>query len=228
MSPPIPDRDTYFARWAALHGGYQPAEARLSRWLLATVYALSAPLARRGASPDLLTAVGVVVTAALLIPAAAGGRWLLLAVLLIIVSGLLDNLDGCVAVLTDRTSAWGFVLDSVADRICDGLYLVALWLAGAAAGWCVTAGALVGLVEYARARAGNAGFGQIGVVTVCERPTRVIVAAVVFLIGGLVPGRACLAMTLGAAGTAGLAFIALIQLAVVVRAALVGRDSPDG
>jgi phosphatidylglycerophosphate synthase len=228
MPPSIPDRDAYFDRWAQLHGGYRPGESRLSRWLLGTVYALSAPLARRGYSPNALTGVGVVVTAALLAPAAAGGRWLLLAVPLIIASGLLDNVDGCVAVLTDRTSAWGFVLDSVADRICDALYLVALWLAGASVGWCVLAGALVGLLEYARARAGNAGFGEIGVVTVCERPTRVIVAAAVFLIGGLVPGRACLTMTLGAAATAGLAVIALVQLTVVVRAALVGRDSPDG
>jgi phosphatidylglycerophosphate synthase len=128
-------------------------------------------------------------------------------------------------VLTDRTTAWGFVLDSVADRICDALYLVALWLAGAPSGGCVAAGALVGLLEYARARAGNAGFGEIGVVTVCERPTRVIVAAAAFLVGGLVPDRAGVAATLGAVATAALAAIALVQLAVVVRAAFAGRDS---
>ena len=65
---------------------------------------------------------------------------MLLAVVLVVVSGLLDGLDGAVAVLTDRATRWGHVLDSLVDRCSDGLYLVALWLVGAPAGVCVAAG----------------------------------------------------------------------------------------
>ena len=43
----------------------------------------------------------------------------MLAALLVGASGLLDNLDGAVAVLSGRTSRWGFVLDSGCDRLAD-------------------------------------------------------------------------------------------------------------
>jgi len=43
------------------------------------------------------------------------------------------------------------------------------------------------LLEYLRARAGNAGFGEVGTVTVAERPTRVIVLAPTLAVCGLWP-----------------------------------------
>jgi CDP-diacylglycerol--glycerol-3-phosphate 3-phosphatidyltransferase len=59
------------------------------------------------------------------------GRWLILAALVVVLSGLLDNLDGAVAVLTGRSTRWGYVLDSTADRVSDLAYVGALLLAGA-------------------------------------------------------------------------------------------------
>ena len=47
-----------------------------------------------------MTVLGLVVALGTLGPAAAGGRWPLLAVLLVALSGLVDNLDGAVAVMT--------------------------------------------------------------------------------------------------------------------------------
>ena len=68
----------------------------------------------------------------------------------------LDNIDGCVAILTGRDSLdWGYVLDSCVDRICDGLALLALWAAGAPVGSCVAAGCALGLLEYMRAQGGR-------------------------------------------------------------------------
>ena len=46
-------------------------------------------------------------------------------------AGLLDNVDGAVAVLTGRATAWGAVLDAVADRVGDLALVGALLLAGA-------------------------------------------------------------------------------------------------
>jgi CDP-diacylglycerol--glycerol-3-phosphate 3-phosphatidyltransferase len=154
----------------------------------------------------------------------AGGAWLLLAALLVVLSGLLDNLDGAVAVLTDRVSAWGYVLDSVVDRLTDALYVVALWRAGAPPEVAVAGGALALLQEYARARAGAAGMREIGVVTVSERPTRVIVTAMFLAAAGVLGADPWAA--LGAWAWVGLGSVACVQLVVVVRRALRGQPPP--
>jgi CDP-diacylglycerol--glycerol-3-phosphate 3-phosphatidyltransferase len=134
------------------------------------------------------------------------------------VSGLLDSVDGAVAVITSRASRWGAVLDSLADRGSDLLYLLALWLAGAPAGLCVAGGVLMLLQEFARARAGGQGLTEIAVVTVWERPTRVVVTAVFLLAGGVLDDD--LWPTLGAAAWVGLGLVGLAQLLVVLRRTL--------
>ena len=109
------------------------------RWLT-LAYTLARPLAARGVSPDALTAWGVLVSAAVAAVAAAGGRWPLVAVGIVVVAGLLDNLDGAVAILSGRTTRWGYVLDSLADRLSDAAYLLALWFLGAPGPVCVAGG----------------------------------------------------------------------------------------
>ncbi len=224
MTAPVPDRDNYLTLWARTHGGYDPATGLwLVRVWLTITYRLGRPLAARGVSPDAVTAAGVGLTLVVLPLTAVGGRWPLAGVAIVIVGGLFDNLDGCVAVLTGRVTAWGYVLDSVADRLCDGIYLLGLWLLGAP-GWLAGAagGALV-MLEYIRARASGAGFGEIGVVTVGERPTRVIVTAFALLGAGLGPGRAGLAGAIGAAATFGVCAVGIAQLVPVVHRQLSGR-----
>jgi CDP-diacylglycerol--glycerol-3-phosphate 3-phosphatidyltransferase len=222
---PVPSRDAYFDGWSALHGGFDPRSAFWPRSWLGLTYVLGRPLARRRVAPDLVTALGLVVTAFALPPAAAGGRWPLLAVLVVIASGLLDNLDGCVAVLTGRASRWGYVLDSLADRVCDALYLVALWLAGAPAGLCVAAGGAVVLLEYGRARATGAGFDEIGLVTVGERPTRIVVTCFGLAFAGILPGHTVLAVGAGAAATLGVALLGALQYLRVARRNLLAGPS---
>ena len=213
----LPDRDAYFTRWAALHGGYDPRGSWLVRTWLGWSYLLARPLARLRVPPDAVTLLGVAVSAAVVGLAALGGRWALAAAGVVVASGLLDNLDGAVAVLTDRASRWGYVLDSVVDRVSDGLYLVALWALGAPAWLCVAGGALMGLQEYARARAGAAGMDEVGVVTVWERPTRVIVTAMFCLGAGIHLAAAAAWAGWGAAAWVGLGVVGLVQLLVVVR-----------
>jgi CDP-diacylglycerol--glycerol-3-phosphate 3-phosphatidyltransferase len=188
------------------------------RWWLCLTYVVARPLARLRVAPDLLTLLAVLVSAAAAACAAPGGRWWLLSALLVVTSGLLDNVDGAVAVLTARATRWGFVLDSVADRLGDLGYLLALWLAGAPGPLCAAGAALALLQEYVRARAGAAGMGEVGVLTVWERPTRVIVTAAFLLGAGLF--RDELWAWLGAAAWVGLGVVGLGQLLPVVRRAL--------
>ncbi|GAC1325451.1 MAG: CDP-alcohol phosphatidyltransferase family protein [Mycobacteriales bacterium] len=213
----VPALDGYFDRWSTLHGDFDPRGAWMIRTWLGWAYAVARPLARVGVQPHVLTLWSVEIGLVIVVLAQAGGRWLLLGCWVVVLSGLLDNLDGAVAVLEDRTSRIGFVLDSVVDRVADGLYLVALWRLGAPAWLCVAAGSMVALLEYTRARAGNAGMGEIGVVTIGERPTRIIVTAVALFCAGLYVGHQPLIAGLGAAATLGLSVISCGQLALAVR-----------
>ncbi len=217
MSTSLPDRDGYLDRWAQLHGGYDPRSSRfVGPWLRLT-YVLARPLARRGVSPDAVTAGGLLVGTGALGCAAAGGRWLLGGAAVVVASGLLDNLDGAVAILQDRDNRWGYVLDSVVDRVTDLLNVGALAVAGAPAAVCVAGGGLMFLLEYARARAVGAGLPDIGVVTMWERGTRVVVTAVFLGLAGVDVRRSSTWAGLGAAAWVGLGVVGCAQLAVVLR-----------
>jgi phosphatidylglycerophosphate synthase len=211
----LPDRATYRRRWAELHGGASTS-GLVGSWL-DLMHALAPAAVRLRLAPDALSALGVLVSLAVLPLVVAGGRWVLAAALLVTLGGLLDGLDGAVAVLSDRATRWGFVLDSVCDRVSDIASVVALWLLGAPGWACWTGGALALLHEYVRARAAAAGMAGIGVVTVSERPTRVTVTAACLLGAGLFPGAAAAWATAGAAAWVVLGGAGLAQLLIVVR-----------
>lgn len=213
----VPTRQEYFERWSDLHGGYDPTGSPLVGGWLRVVYVCARPFAALRVPPDVVTFLGAAVSGVVVWLAALGGRWVLLAVVLVVVSGLLDGLDGAVAVLTDRVTRWGHVLDSLADRCSDGLYLVALWLVGAPAGVCVAGGAAAVLLEYTRARAGAGGMSEVGVVTVAERPTRVVITAAFLLGAGLYVSDAAAWASAGAWAWLGVSSVGFVQLLVVVR-----------
>jgi CDP-diacylglycerol--glycerol-3-phosphate 3-phosphatidyltransferase len=211
----LPDRAEYRRRWAELHGGASTA-GTVGAWL-DLVHALAPAAVRLRLAPDVLSVLGVLVSLSALAPAAAGGRWVLAAALLVVLGGVLDGLDGAVAVLTGRATRWGFVLDSLCDRVSDTGYVVALWLLGAPGWACWTGGGLALLHEYVRARAAAGGMAGIGVVTLSERPTRVIVTAACLLGAGLFPGAADAWANVGAAAWVALGVTGLAQLLVAVR-----------
>ena len=211
----VPSCAEYLERWSRLHGSAAPTG--LIGWWLRLAYRLAVPFVRLRVGPDAVTVLGLLVALAVVAPASAGGRWPLLSVLLVVVSGVLDNLDGAVAVLSGRTTRWGFVLDSLCDRISDAAYVAALAVAGAPWRLAVIAGGVAWLHEYARARAAVAGMPEVGVITVSERPTRVIVTAMFLLGAGLYPAAAERWATAGAAAFATLGVVGLAQLLVVVR-----------
>ena len=228
--PDVLTRDEYFDRWASLHGGHDPRSSALTRSWLSLVYVVARPIARAGVGPGPVTLTAPVLAGAsvavLVASAQPAGGWALVAAVLVAASGVVDNVDGAVAVLTGRATRWGFVLDSMVDRICDSLYLVALWVAGAPGWVCVVAGALMGMQEYVRARAAQAGMTDIGVVTVWERPTRVIVTAMFLLGAAVYPSAAASWASAGAVAWALLGLVGCTQVVVAVRRRL--RSPSDG
>jgi phosphatidylglycerophosphate synthase len=224
-------RDDYLRRWSQSHGGVPP-QGLVGGWLR-VVYRCAGPFVTLGVPPNAITLAGPVLAALALWPAAAGGRWPLLAVVLVVLAGLVDSLDGAVAVLSDRVSRIGAVLDSACDRLADLCLIGALWLVGGGSGagsggWltgaCLAGAVLAVLHEQVRASARVNGMSEVGVVTVSERPTRVIVTAAFLLAAGLYPGAAAGWATAGAVAWAGLGAIGLVQLGVVVAHRLTGRE----
>jgi CDP-diacylglycerol--glycerol-3-phosphate 3-phosphatidyltransferase len=216
-------REEYLAAWSRWHGGADPAASRLVRGWLSTAYALARPVA--ALPPIAATALGLLAAAAAVGPALAGGAWLVAAGLLVGLSGLLDSLDGALAIATGRASRRGFVLDSAVDRLTEVAYAAALWVAGAPGCLAAAFGALCWLPDYLRARAGQAGVTETGSISVWERPTRVVVTG--FTLGGagvlaaLGAGAAGVPVVLTgtAVGTA-LGVVGTAQLGLALRRAL--------
>jgi CDP-diacylglycerol--glycerol-3-phosphate 3-phosphatidyltransferase len=209
-------REDYLAAWSRWHGG-AGTESPLVRGWLSLAYALARPLA--GLPPVAATALGLLVASAAVAPAAAGGRWLLAAGVLVGLSGLLDSLDGALAIGTGRASRRGFVLDSVVDRLTEAAYAGALWAAGAPGWLAVVFGALCWLPDYLRARAGQAGVRETGALSVWERPTRVIMTGLTLVGAGVVSGLdgADLVVTAGTAAGVVLGAVGVVQLGVSLR-----------
>lgn len=222
----VADLDGYLDRWSALHHGYDPRANLWARGLLRAVFPVARPLARRGVLPDVLSLWGVWLAVAAVVAAQAGGRWALLAGGLLALSGFSDAIDGAVATMTDRATRWGSVLDSSADRGSEVAYLLAVWAAGGPAGLAVLAGVAFGLLEYVRAKAAAAGMDGIGVVTVAERPVRIICCAGALLGAGLLVGHAVLVTAAALGALTMLSVVGLVQLAVAAHRSLTGGGPP--
>lgn len=159
--------------WSDLHGGVRPSPV-VRGWLRMIRVLASGPIIR--IPPDAISVAGVLVLAAAW-GAVAGPGWPALVVPLVLLAGVLDGLDGAVALRTGRARPLGAVVDSVADRVGDMLLGAVLVAIGAPLPWALAAVALVFLLEYVRARAQAVGMPGVGAVTVAERPTRLIVVA---------------------------------------------------
>lgn len=213
-------RDEFIAAWSRLHGGFDPATASpvVRGWVL-IAYGMGSWLGSKRVRPSAVTTAGLIVSLAVPAVVLLGVPGMLLGALLVLVAALADGIDGAVAVVTGRATRLGYVYDSVADRLGELAWLVAFWLAGAPVWLVVAAGAISWLHEYARARATAAGMREIGVVTVAERPTRVLVTIFGLLVGALLP----VAVTVAVVVWAALALVGLAQLAVAIR-----RELGDG
>ena len=94
----------------------------IGRWLVA-----------RGVSPDAVTVAGTVGTAAAAVWFIPRGQ-LFLGALLATVFVLFDMIDGAMARARGFSTPFGAVLDSVCDRIADGVLFAAItW-------WCLASG----------------------------------------------------------------------------------------
>ena len=171
-----------------------------------------------------MTALGLVLGLAVPFVVLPGGVWLFAAAGLVFLSALADSADGAVAIISGHTSRIGAFYDAMADRVTEAAWLVALWLLGVPGVLVALCAGLVFLHEYARARAALSGMPGVGVVTVAERPIRVLMVIVALVLGGalwyvnerLTPGL----ITVVVGVWAGLGLLGLTRLLGAIRLSL--------
>lgn len=148
---------------------------------------LARPFAALGIHPNAITLLGALL---ILIPAyyASEARWLAAGLLLAIVS-CFDFLDGAVARAQNKVTPFGGWLDSLLDRLSDGVILLAIGLGlDSRNGWLVVGAALIAqyLTSYARARSYQDAtpppetWNQL-----FERPERIIYLCVALILQGI-------------------------------------------
>ncbi len=157
--------DEFVLRWSSLHGGAQTAGI-VGAWLRIS-HAIARVLTALRISPNLLTLLGLLSAG---LTALAGRHWS--AGVFLILSLLCDGVDGSVAIIQKKESAWGATLDAVADRISEALWAVAFYRLGAPLSWVLLLASLAVFQEYARAKLISDGVKEIGLVTPAERPVR--------------------------------------------------------
>ena len=164
-------RDEFFSTWSRLHLGAQ-VSGIVKGWLTIS-FAIARVLHFFRITPNLLTLAGILFAAAALFYPTT-----VIALALLILSLICDGVDGSVAIIGKRESALGAIADSIADRISEALWFIALYQWGIPAEFCVALFALALIQEYARARMASLGFAEIGVVTIAERPVRASALAI--------------------------------------------------
>jgi CDP-diacylglycerol--glycerol-3-phosphate 3-phosphatidyltransferase len=113
-------------------------------------------------------------------------EWFLATFIVFVIGSLMDALDGAVAKVSGRVSAFGGFLDSTLDRVSEGLVLGGLGLLFASQGnlWavasCFVALACSYLVSYTRAKAESLGVQCKG--GLASRVERVVLLAAGFLL----------------------------------------------
>ena len=167
-------REDFFREWSGLHGGAPITGA--TRWWLKNSYVSARIATALKFSPNALTAAGLIAAIAM---ALSNNTWLALALLAL--SLYFDGIDGSVAIIQRRASERGGVLDSIADRIAEALWLYASHRAGLPLWAALPLWAIASTQEYARARLASLGWREIGIVTICERPVRAIATAFILL-----------------------------------------------
>ena len=196
-------------RWAQLHSGLDPGSIPGLRCWLRSMWTLARPLVALGLPPTAISVAGAVLACAAVgvvraIP--------LLAMGLLALSVLCDGLDGAVALIAERASRAGAIADAVCDRIADLAFAAVIYRCGAPL-WlsALTAASVLGIEGWRLARAGIART----TITVAERPTRFICAAVAAVLVATLPAAwpavVCASVLLGL-GALGLAQLGSAQL----------------
>ncbi len=170
------NKSDFLSTWSKIHGDAQ-VTGIVKGWLNIS-YLITKLLAKIRISPNGLTIFGLVFGVLLYLNSQS--VW---APILLVLSLICDGLDGSLAIITEKSSKWGAILDSVIDRLTEVFWVLALYSLGINLNLLIAVLILSTVQEYLRARAGGVGVVEVGVVTYAERPVRasfVFIALIAF------------------------------------------------
>ena len=188
-------KNEFLEKWSQLHSG-SSVTGIVGAWLsISYRFGLIATLLR--ITPNALTLLG-------LLAAVATAYWALSlwAIAFLVFSLFCDGIDGSVAIFQKKESNRGAIFDSVADRISEALWLIALYRIGVPAWITILLWVIASVQEYARARLSSLGVNEIGVVTPVERPVR---ASIIFI-----------ALVMWHSNIAGVTYVSIAYLALQI------------
>jgi len=167
-------KDEFFSIWRRLHG-----DANISgivKGWLSISYVVVKPLSKARVTPNILTMFGLLF--GVLLYANAETFW---APALLVLSLICDGIDGSLAIVTNKSTKWGAILDSTVDRLTEIFWVLALYKIGADLKLLIIVLLSASVQEYVRARAAGLGVSEVGIVTFAERPVRASFVFIVFI-----------------------------------------------
>ena len=168
------NKDEFFSIWSRLHG-----DANISgivKGWLSISYVIVKPLSKARVTPNILTILGLFF--GVLLYANAETFW---APALLVLSLICDGIDGSLAIVTNKSTKWGAILDSTVDRLTEIFWVLALYKIGADLKLLIVVLLAASVQEYIRARAAGLGVSEVGIVTFAERPVRASFVFIVFI-----------------------------------------------
>ena len=167
-------RDEFFSVWRRLHGDAE-ISGIIKGWLSIS-YLIVKPLAKVRVTPNILTILGLFF--GVLLYANAETFW---APALLVLSLICDGIDGSLAIVTNKSTKLGAILDSTVDRLTEIFWVLALYKVGADLNLLIIVLLAASVQEYMRARAAGLGVSEVGIVTFAERPVRASFVFIVFI-----------------------------------------------
>ena len=167
-------KDEFFSIWGRLHGNAN-ISGIVKAWLSIS-YLVVKPLTKVRVTPNDLTILGLLF--GILLYANAETFW---APALLVLSLICDGIDGSLAIVTNKSTKWGAILDSTVDRLTEIFWVLALYKVGADIKLLIIVFLAASAQEYMRARAGGLGVAEVGIVTFAERPVRASFVFIVFI-----------------------------------------------
>ena len=167
-------KDEFFSIWGRLHGDAE-ISGIIKGWLNIS-YLIVKPLAKVRITPNVLTILGLLF--GVLLYANAKTFW---APALLVLSLICDGIDGSLAIVTNKSTKWGAILDATVDRLTEIFWVLALYKVGADLNLLIIILLAASVQEYMRARAAGLGVSEVGIVTFAERPVRASFVFIVFI-----------------------------------------------
>jgi phosphatidylglycerophosphate synthase len=167
-------KDEFFSIWGRLHGDAE-ISGIIKGWLNIS-YLIVKPLSKVRITPNVLTILGLLF--GVLLYANAETFW---APALLVLSLICDGIDGSLAIVTNKSTKWGAILDSTVDRLTEIFWVLALYKVGTDLNLLVIVLLAASVQEYMRARAAGLGVSEVGIVTFAERPVRASFVFIVFI-----------------------------------------------